>query len=501
MLIPNFKKGSALVYILIIMSAVTIILTSLIQFVVSQLRYSQYEVAREESLQIAEAGIYFYRWYLAHEVEGKTASQVKDFWQNQDPLGVDESYVKDYNDPQGGVIGKYSIEVTPPDPNSTIVVVQSTGWMIKNPALTRTVRVRFRRPSWSEYLVLSNANIRFGDGTETFGLLHSNGGVRFDGIAHNIVSSSQETYVDPDTGITRPGVWTSWANEYNTNMDGAVFQAGKEFPVAEEDFNGVSADLALMKADASAGVNGSIYFGHAGKGQHIILNDDGTFDIRTVNQYDSFTKSIVNYAGAWSTRNIPDEGVIFVENDIWLEGKINDVRVTVAAADIVGGDGANVYIGNDISYTNYDGSDVLGIIGQNDIEIIRDSENDLKIDAAMIAQTGRIGRSYYSAYYVSGNVPGGGLKFMNGNTFQFGNGAGWYFCPCINLTCVDHKDSITVFGAMATNNRYGFSYTDSCPRNSGYEDRNLIYDNNLLYYPPPYFPTSPEYSLDMWDEL
>lgn len=497
----KYCKGSALAYILIIMSAVMIILVSMIQFVVSQLKYSQHEAAREETLQIAEAGIYFYRWYLAHEVEGKTAAQVKDFWENQNPFGVSDPYVRDYKDLQGGVIGQYSIEVIPPDPNSTIVVVQSTGWTVKKPTLQRTVRVRFRRPSWSEYLVLSNASVRFGDGTEAFGLLHSNGGIRFDGIAHNIVSSSQETYVDPDTGITRPGVWTSWDDEYNDNMDGEVFGAGNEFPVSEEDFNGVSADLALMKADANAGVNGSVYFGHGGKGQHIILNDDGTFDVRTVNQYDSFTKSIINYANAWSTHNIPDGGVIFVENNVWLDGKINNVRVTVAAADIVGGDGASVYIGNDISYTNYDGSDILGIIGQNDIEIIKDSEDNLKIDAAMIAQAGRVGRSFYSAYYKTGNGGEKGWKIKSGNSFEWGNGSGWYFCPCDDLSCLDRKDTITVYGAIATNNRYGFSILDWCPRSSGYVNRNLIYDNNLLYYPPPYFPTSPEYSLDMWDEL
>ncbi|MCK9379181.1 MAG: pilus assembly PilX N-terminal domain-containing protein [Candidatus Moranbacteria bacterium] len=497
----NSKKGSALVYILIIMSAVMIILTSMIQFVVAQLKYSQYEARREESLQIAEAGIYFYRWYLAHEVEGKTAYQVDDFWQNQNPLGVDSPYEQDYKDPQGGVIGRYSVEVTPPDPNSTIVVVQSTGWTIKDAGSPRTVRVRFRRPSWSEYLVLSNASVRFGDGTETFGLLHSNGGIRFDGIAHNIVSSSQETYVDPDTGITRPGVWTAWTDEYNTNMGGDVFQAGTEFPVAEEDFNGVSADLALMKSAANSGINGSIYFGHSGQGQHIILKDNGTFDSRTVSQYDSFTNVIKTYAGGWSTHNIPNNGVIFVENNVWLEGKIDNKRVTVAAADIIGGGGASVYIGNDIRYTNYDGSDILGIIGQNDVEIIKDSENDLQIDGALIAQTGRVGRDYYSGYYRSGNGGDKGWKFSSGNTYQWGNGAGWYLCLCEDPLCVDHKDSITLFGAMATNDRYGFAYTDSCPRDSGYTDRNLIYDNNLLYYPPPYFPTSPEYSLDMWDEL
>jgi hypothetical protein len=45
--------------------------------------------------------------------------------------------------------------------------------------------------------------------------------------------------------------------------------------------------------------------------------------------------------------------------------------------------------------------------------------------------------------------------------------------------------------------RYGFSWTDG----TGYITRNLYYDNNLLYYPPPYFPTGTQYELDLWEEL
>ncbi len=500
--IKNKKnRGSVLGYMLVIMAVVMIILTSMIHFVISRINYSNYQADKEQSLQIAEAGIYFYRWYLAHEVEGKTASQVSDFWQNENPLGVSSNYEREFEDQTGNVIGKYSIKVEPPASNSTIVIIESTGWTYRRPGAARTLRVRFRRPSWSEYEVLCNANIRFGSGTEVFGPIHSNGGVHFDGVAHNIVSSSQETYIDPDENILVDCVWTSYEDEYNDDMESDVFLAGKEFPVATKDFNGVSADLALIKQVALDGTHG-VYFGHSGKGQHIILKTNGTFSARQVNTFDPFTHEIKNYGNAWETYDIPEEGVIFVENNAWVEGSIDGSRVTIAAADIVGGSGSSLYVANDITYTNFDASDVVGLIAQSDFEVIRDSEDDLRIDAAIIAQNGRVGRDYYSAFYSSKSACA--FKIEDGVFYDYreycNGGPGWYFCPEDETKCLDIKDTITIYGAIATNGRYGFSWWDGI-RNTGYLNRNLIYDNNLLYYPPPYFPVGSKYSLDLWEEL
>jgi len=50
---------------------------------------------------------------------------------------------------------------------------------------------------------------------------------------------------------------------------------------------------------------------------------------------------------------------------------------------------------------------------------------------------------------------------------------------------------------IGSSNRYGFAYTD----NTGYQDRTIIYDANLLYGPPPSFPlTSDKYTTISWDE-
>lgn len=560
----NFKykkieKGSALAMALVMVVVVSMILTSLLGYISSQISFSKDRVERERAFQIAEAGVYYYRWYLAHQISGKTAEQIKNFWETTGggcPVGVCTDYEADLEDPESGVvIGRYKLEVTKPDLGSTIVMAKSTGWTYKKPSAQRTVQVRFRRPSWSENIVLANDNMRFGAGTVVSGKIHSNLGIRFEGEATNVVSSSLLSYDDPDhCEVEWTYTWdgSQWVRTCNfkksefgvhTHVGGnddwqsleaspslirslpAVFQAGRQFPVANMSFTGVVSDISYMRTQAIAA---GTKFDNTGEGRMIELKTDGTFDIYKVNTYDSSSKAILRFAGkrnsdgsgddcdAYTTASgsniqcrdktsgtacycprsswtgslklnysIPNNGVIFVADNIWLKGSISNRRLSIVAAElddetVVASSpdtrcSKDVYLGmTDLLYTNTDGKDILGIIAQDDVDIIRNSESDLEIDAALLAKDGRVGRESYSGIY---------------------------------------KDSITINGSVATNSRYGFAYVgnnhwcNSCPDitafqiGNGYCCRNLNFDNNLLYYPPPYFPTGTEYSIDQWDEL
>lgn len=477
-MITNMKRlrGSALAYALAIMATVLILLTSTVSFVGNYIGYSFKQRDREQSLHIAEAGIHFYKWYLAHQLDGRTAGQIQAFWDSGVALGQTVPYVGSFSN------GEYVLTVTPPAAGETIVYIESTGYTLKSPEKTRTIRVRLRRPSWSEYAALTHEAVRFGQGTEVFGRVHSNNGIRFDGLAHNLVTSSVDEYNDPDhTGGNEFGVHThvnappgsginnsfrpaeALPNTVPSRTD--VFEAGREFPVAPLDFNGLQGDLGLMKSEAQSGVNGSRYFDNTRQGRHIILKSNDTFDIRTVQSFNASTNEIINYNGGWATYTIPDGGIIFVENNVWLEGTVNGRRVTVVAANLLSAAKKTMYLGKDVRYTNYDCTDMIGLIGQQDVEVYRQSENDLRLDAALIAQSGRVGRANYTGTYA--------IRY-----------------------------AITVYGAIASNQRYGFAWADSMGNHvSGYENRNLYYDNNLLYCPPPYFPTGTQYELDLWEEL
>lgn len=464
-------KGSAIVYGLVIMAIVSILFSSIITFIAAETKYSLKTQTGEEALHLAEAGIYYYRWYLAHSTQGMTPQQVQDFWNGNDVKGKSSAYVQSYSYEDSvthrTVSGSFSVTATlGSQTGTTFITVTSEGYTTKDTNTKRKVSARFRRPPWSEYVLLSNSMIRADSGTDAQGKVFSNSGVHFDGVASNVVSSAVSTYFDPDNDVnaTKPGVWTSWNNEYNSSQGSDVFLAGKSFPVVEKDFDTVTADLSYMKTKSQdpngTTINGcsatGCYFDKSNQGRHIILKTDGTFDIRTVRSFTASSNAINQYDSGWSTYTIPNNGVIFVENNIWLEGTISNKKVTIASANLISSNKYNIYIEKDIRYANTTGTEILGIVSQNDIEVIKNSNATLRIDGALLAQEGRVGRSNY------------------GNS----------------------KDKITIFGAIATNGRYGLDPSNG----NGYSNRELIYDSNLLTSPPPYFPTGTQYLMDSWRE-
>ena len=126
----------------------------------------------------------------------------------------------------------------------------------------------------------------------------------------------------------------------------------------------------------------------------------------------------------------------------------------------------NILINNDLSYTNYDGTDSIGLVGQGGVMVGLNSDDNLKIDGALMAQHNIVGRFSYSD---------------NGGT-------------CTNK----NRSTISLYGMIASYGRYGFAYTNG----TGYATRNINYDANLLYAPPPSFPlTSDQYQILSWQEV
>src|SRR4030042_75503 len=154
------KKGSAIAYGLIIIAAISIILVAVVQFVASNIRYASYVEDKEKAFHIAESGIYFYRWYLAHEIENEDQDGINDFWDG-DPLGVDETYVKDYLDNNQEKIGEVEIDVSLSGGDYNIVEVTSTGYTTDNPDIKRTIQATLRRSIWSDFAVISDGIVCF----------------------------------------------------------------------------------------------------------------------------------------------------------------------------------------------------------------------------------------------------------------------------------------------------------------------------------------------------
>lgn len=475
------QRGFLLIGIIVFAGVAVATVSAFVAWGVTSSKLSKHVLAREQGLEIAEAGIEYARWYLAHFQTGYDLG-----------TGTAGPYTYPYVDKDGNSIGTYTLTITPPPSGSTLVKIKSRGIPTVDPTAGRTITIQIAIPSLAKFAVVANDTMRFGQGTTIYGPLHSNGGIRFDGIAWNKITSAVASYDDPDhSGNSEFGVHTHVTagtgvvndsfrpleappNTVQTRTD--VFKAGREFPVPAVDFDGMITDLATIKTEATA--SGRYFAASGAQGYQIVLKTDDTFDIYRVNTLTNPPNRCTNVLdqtgwGTWSINTktflanyaIPANGLIFVEDNLWVEGTINTARVTIAAAkfpDSVA-QRKSITINNNLLYTNKDSTDSIALIAQNNINVGMVSANSFEIDAALVAQNGRIGRFYYE-----------------NDCFPY-----------------DQRSAITLYGMIATNQRYGFAYTDG----SGYDTRTIIYDTALLYAPPPNFPLAADnYQIISWEE-
>lgn len=493
---PQKRNRGQLTLELLVLGAVAVILVSGFGlWAASALKLSLRGYSRSLAFSIAEAGIEYYRWHLAHNPTDYT-----------DGTGQPGPYTHNYYDKDGQLLGRFILNITPPPTGSTIVKIKSTGQPAADSSIEKVIQVKMGIPSFAKYAIAANDRIRFGVGTTFYGQIHSNDGIRFDGFANNIISSAKADYDDPDhTGGNEFGVHThrdqppaqGSTNDSFRPQEAPpppapsrpdVFGAGRQFPVPAVDFTGLTADLAQIKAAAQS--NGLYFAPSSALGYELVLKTDDTFDLYKVTATMAPPNNCVNALnesgwGTWSIRAtttvgnypIPANGLIFLEDHVWVGGKINSARVTIAAGRFPENPSTDksITVNSDLLYTNYDGQDVISLVAQNNVNAGLLSEDDLRIDGAIVAKNGRVGRYYY-------RKPSGGQAQYCGPTAL--------------------RSIITLYGMIVTNKRYGFSWVCGGQYCSGYDTRNIIYDANLLYGPPPSFPlASDQYVQLSWEEV
>ena len=495
------KTGVILVNVLVFATIAIVITTALVQWGGTILKNETQLTNSQEAFEIAESGIDYYKWHLNN--------LPTDYYDGNASNTSPGPYVHSFQDKDGTTIGQFSLRITPPATGTTIVTVKSTGTSSTTPSVSRSIQAQFAIPSFAQYAVVANDNMNFGAGTVTYGPIQSNYGIHFDGVAHNIVSSALSTYEDPDciaNGGTNAqckeyAVYTTGDSQPPTTqpLDSDVFLAGREFPVPTVDFVGITTNLNNLASIATAEKNGSYtynYTSSGAQGYYIHLNTNDTFDVYKVNSIVSLSNSCSNNVTArsesgWSSWDInkktlvksgvpfPSSGVIFFQDNLWVDGSINTARLTIAAG-IPGATSnyANITIDDNVTYTNFDGRDVIGLIAQGNVNVGFESADNLTIDAALVAQNGRIGRYYYSSSCTS--PTDSDYPRNSGNRYYYG------------------RTTINLLGMLATNQRYGFAWSDD----TGYTNRDINYDSNLLYGPPPSFPlASSQYSTISWKEV
>jgi hypothetical protein len=446
----NTNKGEVILLLLFVVFIFSVTMFPIINWVAIQTKVIKSGVGREQALQIAEAGINYYQWHLAHY-----PSDYKDGTNNNGP------YVHDYIDSDTqAVIGQYSLVITAPTNGSTIVTIASTGWTTENPAVKRTITARYGVPSLAIYSFLSNDVIWIGPSETINGQMQSNNGIRFDGTGNAPIGSAKSTYTCSSSQgspcpTTKNGVW------------GAATQAVKnfwQFPVPAVDFSALTSNLANMKSLAQGG---GIYLPPSNaNGYSLVFNSAGTVSVYKVT-------SLRSTPTGWDVNNIahnedidynnrtlqytvaiPSNGTIYIEDDTWVEGTVNGrVMVAVAKLPYVAATAPTIYIPNNIVYQAKDGTSALGLLSQQDIIVTYYAPNTLEINAALIAQNG-------SAEFLL------------------------YSTPRI-------KTSISVYGSTMSFGQWTWTWVNGSGSNvSGFTTTTSTYDNNLLYAPPPSFPLS-----------
>ena len=525
----NIKKnqtGSMLLTVIVLTSLFLIIFLGSISLGLLRIKLNKQNIAKDEATHIAEAGINYYRWILYHD-EKHYFDTLSCGYDIDCDIGTST-----YNDPfnPSGIKGKYHLTVHTPKKNgSSVITVTSVGWTDNYPEIKKTIEVKIGKKSWSAYSILSNSAIKINSNDEIYGKIHSNSGVRVDGIAHNIVSSSVKKYFDTEhCGAEEYGVHThayeisggcncptspnncdpdeqyddaqfiagTMPNNYSN-----IFRAGRSFPSPTISFNIINDSISNMMelANTTDGdiIDSSLCSGDCDEGFQIILNNNNYSVNKVQTTNCDGTNPVTTSSLPGSPFTYPANGIILVKdrdkvwiNDISINNSIENNRITILAFNgAIDQGNANIIINNNITYANNNGSEAIGLIAQNNIIVNHCFPNNtLQIDAAMISKKGKIRADNVNPIknnlIINGSIATyDGFIFYNETTTTHWC---WKFC-CI-WNCTNPCGAGTSCGWYDISEYYGFSNTE------------INYDPHLTYNPPPHFPTTGEYTFISWKE-
>ncbi len=446
------------------------VIVGLSGFVLEQNRAQEFVRAQSEAFNIAEAGLEYYRWLLSH-YPGDT----------QDHTGHNGPFIVPYVNGEGQNAGTYTLSVVGNEACNAVqsIDVTSKGVPADAPNVSATLWARYAQPSVARYNMILNSSVWFGGGP-IYGPVHSNGGIRMDGNPNAPVTSSVTTWTcDPSYGCqgnqTEPGVFGS-----GTNQD------LWSYPTPQTDFAAIASNFSSLKSVAQSE---GLYFPRISTskqyylGYHLVFNGDGTV---TVYKVTDVSKSIRSYPvdGVYGynkqdyglitaetllgTYTIPANcGLIFVEDNVWMEGSISG-KVTVVAANVTTpGVYPNIQLTNNLTYTAFDGTSGLTAIASHSVLINPTAPADLTLDGIFVAQSGAFGMNMY---------------------------------PC---SAYGSKSTLDILGTIVSSMRpityWWYGGGGGCSGWSGYSNGTSAFDRQNSTNPPPFTPvTSTQWQFVDW---
>ncbi len=456
---------------------------------------NQQHVSRDrtytQSLTVAEAGLNQYLWMVASGESSRSNGFAIAGNTGPDPLFKEFDLTNVFD---SSVHGRYAIQVTPPSANNPNVSVTVTGQATGPEDTPRTVTASLGRPSFSQYLLLTNDEVWIGGPLDRVwhGKTFSNTGICTDTAnLTETMSCSRATYTSGILGGTHNGVWSGHLTTVPANHYSRQFW---QFPVPAISFATVTSDFVNLNSLAVGnGVNipYSTSTAHDSRqGWYIKLLPNEQYQIRRVTAESETTSgsggsltSVVPTSPVPSTvLDYPTNGVIYVNDNVWVEGTDLDGRITIASSGQLNPSGKNsatsIHVVGNLTYSAKDGTVTVGLIAQNNVEIPRYaplgaggtvSTQDMEIDAALIAQQGK--ESCNAADESNDN-----------------------YGPI--------RDMLTIYGSVSTyHTPYRSTVNYSGTTLGGFTNGSNSYDDWLMHDPPPYFPTVGSYQILNWQEL
>jgi hypothetical protein len=513
------EDGFLMPALLALILAATITGTAVVMVIINNFFVVGNNVTSQKAFDIAEAGVNYYLWHLSHN---STDFQDGNTGGTQDlNLGYGP-YVHTYIDANAVNEGTYTLYIKPAGTGSTIATVRSIG-RVTGSNITRTVQAQIGASSFASYAVVSDVSLWFGNTEEAEGPVFSNQGIRMDGPNTDTVSSANSTYVPSSQlggngSTSEPGVWCSPSVTTPVNCN-TRSKSSWQYPSTSVDFNQVSSSLCTMKKVAFA--NDSTTAGYAtqsnactqtptdrtaayipqrstsfstSRGYMIELNPNNTYDLYYVN---GETDTLTPYTSALSLQSVatgipvPSSGVIFVEDNVWVRTNPTfNGRVTIAAGRLASTNNASITIADDVLYATKNGSDAIGLVAEQDIDVAAyappaSGNFNFEIDAATLAQSGSV--IYPDTYRSNANRCTRGWTNPNQTFLYYGS--------------VATRQTWTWTWLDGGNQCGDASYDSANGYISGIENNTTEYDYNLLYAPPPSFPITGGYDILSWREV
>jgi hypothetical protein len=478
------------------------------------------DVRSQQAFNIAEAGVNYYLWHMAHN--GTDYKDGQSTPATPDPTLGYGPYVHHYIDSNAVDEGTFTLWINPQSSGSTIVTVRSIG-QVAGSDISRTVQAQIGAASFASYGLLSDAALWFGNNETADGPVFSNQGIRMDGPSKDVVESANTSYVPPDSlggdGRSHPGVWCSSSVTSPVNCN-TRDKSNWLYPEPSVDFNQVSTSLCTMKKVAFADYSSTS--GLAGqpnacsqvpstrtnayvpqrstsfsttKGYLVQLNTNGTYDLYNVNgendQKTPYTSALTLQSVATGI-SLPPSGVIFVEDNVWV--RTNPTfhgRVTIASGRLASATNqTDINIADDVLYSTKNGTDAIGLVAEDNVYLApyappSSGNFSFEVDAATLGQSGSV--TWPETYKTATNTCT----------------KGW----------VSPNQTLTFYGSVASRQQWtwNWEFGGNCGNNvydassgfwiSGIEHTTTSYDYNLLYAPPPSYPITGGYNILNWREV